>query len=946
MKTKNFSRPAIIIIAAIAVTIFSLQSDLNNNSKGNSNDCKIPKLSPHEITYYHAGWEYLKTRDPITNKIPFNIKAKELKYVSGLPSRDNFINRSDNKTAPYQYRSQSWESKGPDNVCGRIKAIEIDIKNNDILLAGVASGGLWRSTDGGGSWVKTTAQNVVQSVTCIEQDMREGKTNTWYYGTGELLSTTDRQFSVLPRTLGYGNGIFKSVDNGATWTLLQSTSGGGIIGELTEAFQGIWNIEVDQLNQEQDIVYAAVYGGIMRSADGGETWTHVLGDLITKSFSTDVAISPDGTIYAAIGTFSPNEFGALPDTYGIFKSTDGISWTSITPHNFHRHYRNIKIELAPANPNVLYILTETPIPDTDPVFGFSASKHSLWKVSDLNTEEPEWVEYSENLPGKGEGNILKGFYHPEHGYCSIGGYAMTINTHPEDENVVYIGGTNLYRNDLSFSDSTYTHLIGGYPYDGAHNNLHPDIHYTKVVPSNTNIMFCACDGGIFKTMNCLEDSVVWQYVSDDLASAQLYWVGIDHQGVADDFVISGCQDNGIYLHDRYFPSNTWDFLAGGDGLTCQVADNKTYAIISVYNGCIISLTFDDELNIENEIYQVPDMVSRDDFIFYTHFIIDRADNKKFYMAAKNKILRKDDMEAAASDTTLVNTGWQWLDNTGLKADEFITAINTSKEPANVLYYGSCNGKVFRMDDANTGNPVATELTSNIFPINAYVGFIEVDEHDANNIFVVFSNYNIQSIFNSNDGGESWVNLSGNLEEYPDGSGGGPSVRCVRMLHYDDGVAYFVATSAGLFSTFELNGDQTVWLQEGVNEIGNIIVDNIDTRESDGWIVIATQGTGAFSTVFDPSGIEDVPLHDQVVLKQNWPNPCNDETKINFSIKDACNIQLKLVDINGKVIMNIADSYFETGEHSVLVNTSLLPPGSYFYRLEANSEVSTKRMIVL
>jgi len=169
---------------------------------------------------------------------------------------------------------------------------------------------------------------------------------------------------------------------------------------------------------------------------------------------------------------------------------------------------------------------------------------------------------------------------------------------------------------------------------------------------------------------------------------------------------------------------------------------------------------------------------------------------------------------------------------------------------------------------------------------------------------------------------------------------------LKMVHYDDGVAYFAATSAGLFSTYELNGSQTVWVQEGESVIGNIIIDNIDTRETDGWIVVATQGSGVFSTIFGPSGIEPPISFDQITLKQNYPNPCFEETTIAFTISKACNIHLVLFDINGKEIATLAEGYFENGEHKVHVNTSSIPPGSYFYRLEAGNSVSTKRLIVL
>jgi len=240
-----------------------------------------------------------------------------------------------------------------------------------------------------------------------------------------------------------------------------------------------------------------------------------------------------------------------------------------------------------------------------------------------------------------------------------------------------------------------------------------------------------------------------------------------------------------------------------------------------------------------------------------------------------------------------------------------------------------------MDNANTGNPVAAELTGNQFPPDGYIGFIEVDESDANNVFVVFSNYNVQSIFHSLDGGETWENVSGNLEEYPDGSGGGPSVRCLRMLHYNDGVAYFAATSVGLFSTTELKGDQTVWVQEGNDVIGNIIVDNIDVRETDGWIVIATQGNGIYSAVFDPSlSVDDTPNKQSIELR-NYPNPFHNQTTIEYNLTQSGNVSLNLMDANGRLVKHLFTGQHQEGVHTLQLDASGLSPGTYFIDLETN-----------
>lgn len=934
---------AFCILCGMLFCIFLMNRSLKKHPDTIPGRYQGPSVT--SLAYQHAGWEFLKTHDPKTNSVPPDIRARELDFTATLPCKEEYLSHRHKEVMPLQYRDQSWESKGPWNVCGRILAVGIDISNENVILAGTASGGLWWSDDQGQTWVKTTPLNAVQSVTCIEQDTRQGKTGTWYYGTGELTSTTDRQFSIFPRTLGFGNGVFKSENNGSTWEILPSTTG-GIAGELTGIFQGIWDIKTNPVETEKDIVYAACYGAIMRSEDGGETWINVLGDLVYKAFCTDVDVASNGTVFAALSTFTQDPSGNMPAFFGLFRSEDGFNWTNITPDIYPLYTRTVKLEIPDANPDMIYVLTETPEPDPDPEFGFTASYHQLLKGTSIHSDSIQWELLTENLPGKGEGNILVGFYDPEHGYNSVGGYAMTIKTHPENANMVFLGGTNLYRNDAGFTDSTYTHLIGGYPYDANLDNLHPDIHAFAFSPVNQNVIYTGCDGGLFKANDCTADSVIWEHISNGIISTQFYWVGIDHKGIGDDFIIGGCQDNAIYYTDRYFPSSQWTAAMGGDGLTSVVAGNKTYAIISVYDGNIFSLTFDEELNINREFYQRPDMAGNDDFIFYTHFVLDPNNNKTLYLAARNRILRKDDMEAAAFDSTLLNAGWSWIDNTGLPEDEFITAMSLSKEPANILFYGSHNGKVYRMENAIEGNPEGVPITGGIFPKNGFVGCIETDPYDADDLFVVFSNYNVPSIFHTTDGGNSWTHVSGNLEEYPDGSGAGPSVRWLKVLHYEDGIAYFVATSAGLFSTCELNGDQTIWVLEGENTIGNCIVDNIDARETDGWIVVATQGSGVFASTFEPSGISSPGTQNPTDFLQIYPNPSNHFLLIRFHLSLKGHTRLSVFDIHGKEIDRIVDQVRDEGECSVTYNASYLKSGMYYIRLVSGNQSYVRKWMVV
>ena len=301
---------------------------IRNLSKHFSDEEKIPK---GRLMAMQADYQFIKLRDPQTGKIPVGIRSHELSYVSGLPKKT-------------EAAEQSWASRGPANIGGRMLCIAVDMDNVSHFLAGSASGGMWESNDSGQNWHKSTSPDAEQSATCLVQDRRPGKHNIWYYGTGELLSTTDRNISTNARTIGVGNGIYKSVDNGVSWQVLESTQSGSR-DDFEEIFQGVWRIVTDPVTANRDIVYAACYGAIMRSGDGGVSWDVTLGDLENKSYVTDLTITSNGVIYAALSSFCLSI--EPPGKAGIWRSIDGINWEKITPSGFPNDNRMTRLALAP-----------------------------------------------------------------------------------------------------------------------------------------------------------------------------------------------------------------------------------------------------------------------------------------------------------------------------------------------------------------------------------------------------------------------------------------------------------------------------------------------------------------------------------------------------------------------------------------------------------------------
>lgn len=893
------------------------------------------KLSKAELVIFRTEYEFQRTRDPKTNTIPSDIKIKELEYVNKLPTKEHFLANNYYKTSSPLLLTQNWCSEGPSNVTGRILSIETDFDNDSILYAGTASGGLWKSTNFGANWQRKSPVNDVQSVTCIVQNIAYNKRNIWYYGTGELLSTTDRRISIYPRTTGMGNGIFKSIDSGETWQPITSTRI-DTTNPLTDVFQSIWSIVVDTTQSENETILAACYGGIMRSSDGGETWSMVLGDSINKPFSTYIIKTSKNEFYAAVSSWTTN--GLRPLQSGIFYSTNGINWTNITPQKFPDTTRVVKLCVSPLNNKVIYVITEAPIKWNNPVYAFSASKHTFWRYSyNEITGKGVWVERSKNLPGGGIGDVASASLDNLHGaFCSLGGYALTLAVHPFEENTVFIGGTNLYRNFTGFADSNYTSCLGGYPYDFNKENLHPDIHSIKFLKSNINTMLVASDGGIFMLENCLQQNFKWDFLSYGLLSTQFYWVSIDKMASWERFIAGGIQDNGIFCSKAPYNSSEWDFVDGGDGMTTVVANNKEFVLSSFYNGFLVSFRLING-RPDSIYYITPSFLTDDKFSFFTNFALDLNDNKTLYLPAKNVIWRQNNLKAIAYDSSLVETGWEEMLNTRLPNNEIITSISISNQPSNILYYGTDKGRVFRINNANTGNPSPVEITSNQFPQNGFISCIDIDSKDANKIFVVFSNYNVKSIFYSSNGGNTWSNQSGNLEENPDGSGSGPSVRWLKSLHTSDGIIYFVGTSAGLFSTINLEGDNTTWVQEGKNTIGNAIVDMIDARETDGLVVVATQGSGVFSTnVNNIIGVQEFNQSNKNQIANISPNPTNDFAVIDIILNEPQNISISIYNMIGQKLGSLFEGYVYETEKKLFLNTFLLPSGNYYLVLKTDT----------
>ncbi|MGA7839214.1 MAG: sialidase family protein, partial [Ignavibacteriaceae bacterium] len=253
--------------------------------------------------------------DPRTGMIPANIRQKELAFSKSLPTTK--LNKANTLT---------WSARGPINRGGRTRALGIDVRTqtapNITIIAAGASGGIYKSTDNGATWVNKLPADKLHSATSIVQDTRSGHQDTWYIGTGERGSNLLGGYS----TLYLGDGIYKSIDNGETWTLIPSTTNGSPQ-QFSQAFDFIFNVAI---NPTTGSLFAAASNTIVRLTDGGSIWSTVRGSLANNAY-TDVQITSTGVIYATVQYNVTNP--------GIWRSTDdGDSWTDITPSTWPGAY--------------------------------------------------------------------------------------------------------------------------------------------------------------------------------------------------------------------------------------------------------------------------------------------------------------------------------------------------------------------------------------------------------------------------------------------------------------------------------------------------------------------------------------------------------------------------------------------------------------------------------
>lgn len=875
-----------------------------------------------EISLF-AKYDFERLRDPEINQIPSGIRERELAYTATLPSTSDFNMTMLRQFSPMEQgrvELSNLSNYGIEQSGGRTRALAIDVTNRSVLLAGAVNGGVWRSTDAGTTWRKMTKNTDGHSVSCIVQDTRKGKENIWYYGTGEVLGTAGYPIY----NYDIGEGIFKSIDSGKTWSKLTSTSitrGKG----PRSPFSLVTELAVDVYNQNKDIVYCAGAGSILRSEDGGETWMTVLGSTTEYSASlTQVVVKPGGVVYASIG-----QTASTPSVF--CRSSDGISFTSLDVPGFSSfsNFSRAVIASSPSEPNTIWTLVR------NSANGLMSLLRYTYKSGDGIGSGGEW--YTATNPN------LSTYINTLNGFC------QSLTVHPLKPNVLIVGGQDLY---ISSDAGQTFKQIGGYqegvlqgrefdptlPTSWLHPNHHPDNHICVFDPVNPDIMYNGNDGGVYRTKN-IGENAVWESLNNGYKVGQFYSVDIDKKGVDKTAFVAGAQDNNAVV-GRAGKSGIMKWVLSGDGLYCSMPSGGKTFFPATQMGQVHRV----DLNSNDSVVNWTNIAPPANFSFFARPEISRTNDSVLFILDRNSLWANGNVFEIPVTKSRSTTSFNWR-TIPVQFSASMTVLGQCVTVPDRLYIGMSNGRLLKVDGIWNTTPNTKEIRPSNFHPLAYISCIHVDPTDSDILTVAISNYSLRSIFHSTDGGNTFVDVSGNLEPpVADDFYAGPSVRWIESQRTPNGIIYYAGTSSGLFYTTKLNGNNTQWVR--IDELGDVVVNMVKARSEDGFVAVATHGLGIFTFNANLIGASTVGTVPESFCSKVFPNPSQGVFNLTLSDDFSTRQTLSIIDSRGKKVHEQQIS----GAEGDIISISLehLPSGAYFALLNEprkNRRYSMQKLII-
>lgn len=606
-----------------------------------------------------------------------------------------------------------WRSIGPDRVritspawgfcSGRTRALAIHPTDPNTVYIGAACGGIWKTTDGGTTWMDIGRD--LESLSFGALAIDPSHPEVVYAGSGET------------QMLGWfahfdGRGLFKSTDGGANW--IRITDGFGDFTCFADIVVSPHNSDVVLCALSSGSFFTGVplpNNGIWKSTDAGMTWTRTL----EEEDASDVLFHPTDPdiIYAAVG--------GMQDGGGFYISTDqGSTWVrSSNGLSAPDRIARMQIDLARTNPSVIYAYS-CEVTVYNPPFGIS---YAFKSVDGGST----WNQISAGIP-------LGGATFDQ----DQGTYDQCLAVDPEDENHVYAGNMAMHetKDGSKFSFSSIT------------NSAHCDFHQVMYAPSDPEIIYIVTDGGVYKSVN---GGQTVTSVNNGLPTLQFYRVA---SSALDSLkIIGGTQDNASMI--TFDGGQHWKHIIDSDGMECffDYSDpNTVYA--STQNGDFYRST-DGGKSFNHFTNRSGPWI--------TPFFMHPTDHLALYAATTGfYTYKQSNFVLLKGNITTIPIFINSVAQSRLNPDHFI--LSTGMSYTNYLYDSDDKIKVMVSSD---GGYNWTDVTANLPGEIRWISRVVADPGDENTFYVVRTGFSPgNKVYRTTDFGATWTNLSGDLPDLP------------------------------------------------------------------------------------------------------------------------------------------------------------------------------------
>jgi hypothetical protein len=802
-----------------------------------------------------------------------------------------------------------WTSLGPTNIGGRTLALALLPGNPDVIFAGSASGGLWKTVTGGvgpDAWDRIETGFPVTAVSTIATD--PGDPDVMYMPPGGTITSSPikcdwmsrnrlpvagiRRFRVLlPVDLGYayqgsdggefvrttrgsyGIGLLKSTDGGLTWTMS--------IDWRSAQTRGVWAVRIHPVDSNR--LFAATTEGIYRSTNAGSTWELVLDRIL----ATDLRIhpvSPD-TILAACGNF-----GSVG--HGIYRSLDGgTSWAQATVGLPGSWTGKTQLDIAPTSPDVAY----ASIADT-------FAGRGLYRSTDAG----------------GTWSLVNSTDYPQY----QGWYSHYVRVSPFDVDFLYAGGIEIWRStnggaSLSERSEWQQVYFGTPPPEGPYGGpqyAHADHHAAEPHPTDADIFFFASDGGVFKTTDGGDTFVG---LNGGYTTTQFY-NGFSTSVSDSAFAMGGMQDNFTAIWEG---SPAWRRVIGGDGAWTAIHSIDPDILWGGYQYLGIQISFNNGNNWQG---YTPPRPGGEATAFIAPYVMAPSDPEIVY-AGRTRVYK----------STSTGGGWTATNgNVPLDGSNPALSMAISATSTDTVYAGTvpASGRA-RVHRTTNGGTSWTDITGGL--PDRYPMDLAVDPTDSRIAYVVLSGFGESHLWRTSNAGITWNDIGASLPDVP-ATAVAVDPDYPAIIYFGNDLGVWVSPDAG-----------TTWEPFDAG-MPPALVNDLKVYAAGRKLRVATHGNGAWerpladgSVVGVEVALADVPADLRLAVS---PNPVRPGTRITFELPVDSPIRLTLHDVAGRRVATLIDESRSAGAHSEPLALRGLTAGVYFARLEAGRDVTVTRVI--